>query len=150
VYLRSKSIKKSVAWGQQTSPHCVSALWPCGKHHGGRPPAARVTAQHLVLSQLYQILESLLIHLHTHTHCSDTVARLYLQQLGQPSRVEPLDISPQASSRAGKHTYCTVISITVVSFVIVKSPVEFNTMKQGLLMQANAFVSHRASSSLQT
>ncbi len=65
--------KKSIALGQQTAPHCVSALGACGKNHGGGPPAARVPAQHLALSQLYQILQSLLIHLHTHTHTAQTL-----------------------------------------------------------------------------
>lgn len=94
--MQDHSDMDSIAWGQQTSPHCVSALGPCGKNHGGGPPAACVTAQHLVLSQLYQILQSLLVHLHT--HCSDTAAGPCLQHLGHPPGVEMLDASPQASS----------------------------------------------------
>ena len=46
------------------SPHCVSTLGPHGKNHGWRTPAARVSAQHLVLRQLYQILQPLLVDLH--------------------------------------------------------------------------------------
>ena len=75
---------KSKAWGQQRSPHCVSALGACGKNHGGGSPAARVPAQHLALSQLYQILQPLLVHLHTHT-----AQTLYLQHLRHPPRTEP-------------------------------------------------------------
>lgn len=57
-----QSGRKASMW-EGDAPHGVCSFGAHGQHRGGRPPAACVPAQHLVLRQLDQILQPLLIYL---------------------------------------------------------------------------------------